>query len=311
MVGEASAHRRSAAKRFMALAKVVGDNEQGHGMAVVYQLAGEAKAQARKAPVERPDGQIEALNVAGANLVHVRLASNGSQFDAGAAWRAVTANRVKSVPCFQRVEIVFAVHGAVNLLHHGKIETAKQVAANGRDIGLEAVTGDLNHARDAGSQVGNKVVGGLIIPPARQVRDNQLGAAVNAKKGVEVTAQLVGRSGKRLANPNPRPQFVKLDGFGLNLAHGLIVEAFALFANDVQHFQHGILVAPTKPSRCPNAATFRQAAHDLNDFGFVQTQADEPALLVKSLSAVEATKALNITRAGFETAEFLDFSTTA
>jgi len=108
----------------MNLAKVVGDNEQRHGIAVICQLAGESKAKARETSVKRPDAQIEAFYVAGANLVHVRLASNGFKSDAGALGRTITSNRVKSVPRCQRVKIVSAVQCAINLLHHGEIEAA-------------------------------------------------------------------------------------------------------------------------------------------------------------------------------------------
>jgi hypothetical protein len=47
-------------------------------------------AKASKASAERPDTQIEAFKVAGANLVHVRLANKRSQFDAGAFGLAAT-----------------------------------------------------------------------------------------------------------------------------------------------------------------------------------------------------------------------------
>ena len=93
----------------MDFAEVVGDNEQSNAVTVICKLAGESKAKARKASVERPDAKVEPFNMACANLVHVRLASNGFKFDAGALRRAVTPNRVESVPICQRVKIVFAV----------------------------------------------------------------------------------------------------------------------------------------------------------------------------------------------------------
>jgi hypothetical protein len=61
--------------------------------------------------------------------------------------------------------------------------------------------------------------------------------------------------------------------------------------------KHGVLVAAaqSQSGRCPHAAPFRQAAHDLDNFVFVQTQADEAALLVECFpaSGVEATEALH------------------
>jgi hypothetical protein len=51
----------------------------------------------------------------------------------------------------------------------------------------------------------------------------------------------------------------------------------------------------------------------LNNFAFIQTQSDEPALLVKGFAAswIETAEALHRAGAGFETAEFLDFTATA
>jgi len=102
------------------------------------------------------------------------------------------------------------------------------MAADCRDIRLEAVTGDLNYARDAGSQVRNKVVCVLIIPLAGQVRDNQFRAAVNSKEREKVTAKLVAWRCPALAQSDSRPKFVKLDGFGFDVADNLIMEAFGL-----------------------------------------------------------------------------------
>lgn len=274
---------------------------------MVCQLARPAETKARKAPVERPDAQIEPFHMAGANLVHIRVASNGFQFDAGASWLAVTVLKKCSL------QNVFSIALAVNLLHDGKVETAKQVFADGRDIRTPAVTGDLNHAGDTRCQVLNEVVCVLIIPLARQVRNNQLCAPVNAKKREKVAALSVPFSCAALAYPNPRPKLVKLDGLGFDVADNRIVKAFGLRANDAHDFKHGVFITACQSCRCPDADAFRQAADDLDDFGFVQAQADEPALLVESFSAswIEATEALHGTGAGFETAEFFDFTAAA
>ncbi len=91
------------------------------------------------------------------------------------------------------------------------------------------------------------------------------------------------------------------------------MQALTLLANDVEHFQHGVLVAPGQPCRCPYADAFRQAPDDLDNLVFVQRHANEPALLIKGFAAswVEATEALHGSRSGFETAELLDFAATA
>jgi hypothetical protein len=56
------------------------------------------------------------------------------------------------------------------------------------------------------------------------------------------------------------------------MAHNLIVKAFAFFANDADNFQHGVFVAAAQTRSCANATTFGQTAHDLDYFGFVQSQ---------------------------------------
>lgn len=85
---------------------------------MICQLAREAKTKARKAPVERPDAKVEPFNMAGANLVNVRLAGNGSQYDARAFGLTVTVVWVNST------QDLFAVAPAINLLHHSKVKTA-------------------------------------------------------------------------------------------------------------------------------------------------------------------------------------------
>ena len=70
---------------------------------------------------------------------------------------------------------------------------------------------------------------------------------------------------------------------------------------------HGVFVATAQSGGCPDAAAFGQATDDLDDFGFVQTQADEPPLLVEGFAArrIEATEALHKAGTGFESANFL------
>jgi len=215
--------------------------------------------------------------MAGANLVNVRLARNRSQFDAGAFGLTVAMVRVN-----------FGERGvcaAVNLLHDGEIETAKQMRPDGVRISRPAVTSDLNHAGNTLGQVSYKVVGVGVIALARQMRDNQLRAPVKGKIGVKIAALGVPFGCAALAHADTRPKLIKLDGLGFDVADGFIVKAFALLANDAQHVQYSVFVAAAQSSGCLDSAAFRQAADNLDDFGFVQTQADEPALLVEVFAA--------------------------
>jgi hypothetical protein len=69
----------------------------------------------------------------------------------------------------------------------------------------------LNHAINPLGQIRNEVIGVLIITLARQMRDNQLRAAVYARKCVEVAVQFIFRRCAALTNPDPRPKFVELN----------------------------------------------------------------------------------------------------
>jgi hypothetical protein len=104
----------------MHLAEVVGDNEQGHGMTMVCEFARPSGTKAGEASVKRPDAQIEAFNVRRANLVHLGRTRNGFQSDASAFWLAVTVIRVNQL---KRIVVL-----AINLLHHGKVETASRIS---------------------------------------------------------------------------------------------------------------------------------------------------------------------------------------
>ena len=94
MVSQMGLNGRGATKRLMPLAKVVSNHKQSSCVTVIIQLAGKAHAKAREASVKRPDAQIEPFNVACANLVNVRLASNGFEFNTRALRLAVTMIRV-------------------------------------------------------------------------------------------------------------------------------------------------------------------------------------------------------------------------
>ncbi|MGA2029199.1 MAG: hypothetical protein ABSG87_03900 [Verrucomicrobiota bacterium] len=202
---------------------------------------------------------------------------------------------------------------AINLLHNGEIETAKQVSAERRDISRPAVTSDLNHAVNPLGQVSNEVVCVAVITFASEMRDNQFRAAFKRKERVEVPALGFPQTCTTLADANTRPKFVQLNGFGFDVAHNLIVKAFTLRADDTNHFKHSVLVTAAQSRRCANATAFAQASHDLNDFSFVQTNADETALLVECFPAsrVKATEALHRCRLGFEAAKLFDFTAAA
>jgi len=172
---------------------------------MICQLAGKANTNACKASVKRPDIQIEAFYVAGANLVCIRNSSDSFEFDASAMRLAVKMIWVNAAS----TSFTFAF--SINLLHHGKVETAKQMNAECRNMRLPAVTSDLNHAVNPLRQIRNEVIGVLIIALARQMRNNQLHAAVYAKKCAEVAAQFIFRHCAALMNPGARPKFVELN----------------------------------------------------------------------------------------------------
>jgi hypothetical protein len=189
----------------MDFAKVVCHLEQGKRMTMICQLVRKAKTNARKMSVKRPDTQIEAFYVGGANLVYIGKIYDSFEFDASAMRLAITMIGVNAAPTN------FTAAFSINFLHHGKVETAKQMRAECRNIRLPAVTSDLNHAINPLGQIRNEVIGVLIITLARQMRDNQLRAAVYARKCVEVAVQFIFRRCAALTNPDPRPKFVELN----------------------------------------------------------------------------------------------------
>jgi hypothetical protein len=166
----------------MDFAKVICHSERGHRMKVICQLAGKVKTQARKASVKCPDTQMEAFYMAGANLVYIGSDRSDFESDTSAIRLALAIIRINvEQNAFTRVF-------AINLLHHGHIETATQMSVDCRDIRRPTAASHLNHARHTRSQVCNKVIGVLIMTLARQMRDNQLCPPVNARKHLEVTA---------------------------------------------------------------------------------------------------------------------------
>ena len=174
-------------------------------MATIFQLAGKAKTKTCKAFVKCSDTQIEAFYVAGANLIYIGKSCDSFEFDASATRLAVTMIGVNAAPAS------FTVAFSINLLHHGKVEAAKQMSEECRHIRRPAVTNDLNHAVNPPGQVSHEVIGVAVITLARQMRDNQLRAAVYAKKCAEVAAQFIFRRCAALTNPDRCPKFVELN----------------------------------------------------------------------------------------------------
>jgi hypothetical protein len=90
------------------------------------------------------------------------------------------------------------------------------------------------------------------------------------------------------------------------------MELLGLLADGAKNFPNRLVRATNQACRCSDSATFCQATDNLNDFRFVQTQPNEPALLVEGFAArgIETTIALHRAGFGFETAELLYFTAT-
>jgi len=152
----------------MDIATIVCDSKQGHRTTVTCQFSGKVKTLARKASVTCPDTQIEAFYMADGNFVYIGSACGDFEFDASAFRLAMEIIRLNAEHnSFTRVF-------AVNLSHHGQIETATQMSADCGDISSPTIASDLNQAGHARSQVCNKVIGVLIITLVRQMRDNRI-----------------------------------------------------------------------------------------------------------------------------------------
>ncbi len=85
------------------------------------------------------------------------------------------------------------------------------------------------------------------------------------------------------------------------------MEFLGLLTNRSQHVQHSVFIHPTQSGRSPDSYAFGQAANDLNDFGFIQTEIGKAFSFVEcpATGCIETAKALNQAGFSFVTTEFL------
>lgn len=142
-------------------------------------------------------------------------------------------------------------------------------ALNGVRIGRKLVRGNLNPIAHAGSQVVNKGVGVVGIALPGQEGRNQLRIGIQGDERPDIPGPgiaLLGR-GVLVLLGDEAPNLVDLDAAGNDVAHLLVVEGGAGFANPTAQAHDLITVNARNPLNGANGRTLGEIGNDL-DFLF-------------------------------------------
>ena len=129
----------------------------------------------------------------------------------------------------------------------------------------------MNPTCDAFGRIRYKGVRVLIISFAGIVTDDELFAGSDGQIGVLIAAFHVTFGCPPLADSNPCPQFINLQGAGLDIANQPVMQLLAFLAYGVQDGQHGLMLAAGQSGSGANAHALTEQFDDLNDLFMVNS----------------------------------------
>lgn len=149
----------------MNLDEVVGEVRQGNGRDMVLNLFREGVGQSSEPACSHPNAQVMPLDIAGIDVLRVRLADDSVTLAPKANSGAVALLR--------------AFGYAIDLDQHCVVHIATESLINGLDVHLQAVACKLDAIRQTARKVFDKIAGALGIALADQPAWYQLGIGVN------------------------------------------------------------------------------------------------------------------------------------
>ena len=237
----------------MNLDEVVGKVSQGHGRDMVINLFREGVSQSGKPACSHPHAEVVPFNVAGVDVLRVRVAGNGVTLASNALSRAVA--------------LLAIVREAVDLNQHGVVHIARKRLVNRLDVHLESIASKLNAIRQTARKVFNEVTGAFRIALADQPAGYQLGIGVDCGPEPRIPRAWIVRCDLwrdvLLLGVAERPALINLHPFALEVLKHAVLVLSAERANLNHQAHDGLLGNAGDADGGADAVTFNQATDDL------------------------------------------------
>src|SRR5579862_5497444 len=262
VIGEPCRHCRGlAAEGRVGPAEVVEGEVETHGRGQVLQLLGEGVGQPRESSHPHPHRQVLPLDVAGRNVVGVRVAGDDLGLLAEADGRGVAA----------RPRAAGSGRGREDLDQLGVVNVALECVTDSGQVKVVAVRGQLDTVAQPPCEVAYELDGGVQVAVVNPVGRDELGVGVHRHPRPHVAvaqlALLVGRD-VLLLGIAEGPNLVTLDSLAREVAHHSVLVDRADGAHVHKQLGDGVLRDAGHAHGCEDRVALDQAGnHTLSLLG--------------------------------------------
>jgi len=217
----------------------------------IIKLFAERIRQARKPPHAHSHSEVLALNVAGRDMIWVRVAGNCFCLTANALTGAIAA-------IIGRVAVEFDKHRIVNV--------TTESALDGLQVGSVTVSGKLYAILQAAGKVSHKLVCRYSVTPSVMPAGNKLSVGIYRDPSPHVAVTKTTLLFKRdifFFGVAKRPNFIALKALTRQIAQRVVLILSASFAEISKKFENGILGNLSLTAYRIDSIPFDECGHDL------------------------------------------------
>lgn len=242
--------------------EVIPDGVERHHVNVRGQLLPESIREPGEAAHRHTNREVLAFNVAGGDMLGVRIAHHPLFDDSGAFRRAVAASARRAV--------------AVNLDELGIIHIAAESPLYCVQIDLVGVGGDLDLIGQAARHVLHEVMGGRCVPVGHQEAHQELRIGIQRRPRPSITSAIrsgFGGGDGAFLGIDEAPNLIASHALGFDASDGLIMKGGAGFAGISQQLRHGVDAYILHPRDGTHGGAFHEEGEDFGALGngeFVQ-----------------------------------------
>jgi hypothetical protein len=282
VIGKPGLHSRRDTDSLMNTNEIEKGHVQIHGGFQMIETLAESEAQARKTTQVRPNTQVGAFDVRGADSCFVRVSAD---YD---------GNGRRDFRWFVPVRRVSALC-PVQLDQLSEVNIGSKVFFDGGNVTAQTVRRELESSTDTLAQITDEVVSARSFTFGNEIGQNYFRIAINRHPNVGVAPlHRSARTQMTFFGVNESPEFVGLHKARMNAANAGIEKSTALIASGQKNRKNRALVDSSNTRDGANAHTFQQERYDLCDSGrFRVVGSDAFARLRECRPATETAIALD------------------